>query len=344
MLRWFILFTFVLLSFDARTLAEETLPVSIPEELGRIEFIRRANDSKGPWVIQVQDMHCIVEAQKSIRGIIDYLEKEYGLRYIYLEGGEGKLNISRLRRFSNEEIKRSVLEKYLNRGEISGAEYAAVINEKTGHYFGIENQSLYDTNRRALLRAMRGCEERNHILKELERRTPKENLKALQRIRILFLASSLELTRNDHKLFRKILEAYQGDLDLKKLFAPVVKFYDLALKRDRAMSFNVIKRLREDRAPLALLVTGGFHAEGMSEILGQEGISTLLVTPRFHDWKGKENYLSALQRGLVTQGPALSSRLIPDPPVSPIQPVNPPIKGPLLAEMDPLAPPKAPRD
>ena len=55
--------------------------------------------------------------------------KKYGVKHVYLEGGEGALAISRL----NE----NVLEKKLNLGEISGAEFTAATNKNSTEYYGI---------------------------------------------------------------------------------------------------------------------------------------------------------------------------------------------------------------
>ncbi|MBI4303974.1 MAG: hypothetical protein HY665_06535, partial [Chloroflexi bacterium] len=45
------------------------------------------------------------------------------------------------------------------------------------------------------------------------------------------------------------------DEDLPKIEA----FYRLALKRDQVLISNAFKKMEEDRQPISIIVTGGFH-------------------------------------------------------------------------------------
>ncbi|MBI4971514.1 MAG: hypothetical protein HZC17_06725 [Candidatus Omnitrophica bacterium] len=115
--------------------------------------------------------------------------------------------------------------------------------------------------------------------------------------------------RHDYETFRaafKNLSERQGALvkfvgadwadQATKFFAPVIKFYDLVLKRDRIMSANLLKRFGVDKPVVAILVTGGFHSKGIDEILESKRVSTVVVTPRFSDLTGKENYSHVLKK------------------------------------------------
>ena len=307
---------------------ESKIPISIPDNLVKIESVYGADESVGVWIVHVQDAHCVVEAQKNTQRLIDYLQRKYGLKHVYLEGGEGKLNTAILRDYPNLEVKQAVLEKYLARGEISGAEYAACVNEKPASYFGIENQSLYDLNRKILLEADRSRARRDQILVDLRKRIEMklsrtkpidsknaELSESLKQVDLLLRASRLDLERKDYQKFIEIYrnlsksaplffhalgitEQSEDWVDLASFFAPVIKFYELVLKRDLAMSFNVLRRVREDKPKVAVLITGGFHSEGIGRILSRAGISTVVVTPKFTSWMGKENYIPVLRKNL----------------------------------------------
>ena len=74
-------------------------------------------------------------------------------------------------------------------------------------------------------------------------------------------------------------------------------FYKEAQSRDAAMAANLITGLGADHSigsPVAILVTGGFHAEGMTEKLTQVGISVISYVPKIEksDAAQGSNYLS----------------------------------------------------
>jgi hypothetical protein len=56
-------------------------------------------------------------------------------------------------------------------------------------------------------------------------------------------------------------------------------FYAIAIKRDKALVDNTLKQMDKDKLKIAVLVTGGFHSEGISRLLEKEGISYLVVCP-----------------------------------------------------------------
>jgi len=60
----------------------------------------------------------------------------------------------------------------------------------------------------------------------------------------------------------------------------VEEFYDTALARDDALFRNVVKKLRGEKSGFAVLITGGFHTEGVKKRLAEEGISYVVVAPR----------------------------------------------------------------
>ncbi|GAG13597.1 unnamed protein product, partial [marine sediment metagenome] len=61
----------------------------------------------------------------------------------------------------------------------------------------------------------------------------------------------------------------------------VERFYKLAYQRDLAMINNTIAKMEKEERSLTVLITGGFHSEGMTKSLKQRGISYMVVLPKF---------------------------------------------------------------
>lgn len=56
-------------------------------------------------------------------------------------------------------------------------------------------------------------------------------------------------------------------------------FYSIAIKRNEALVNNTIDGMKKENAKLAVLVTGGFHSDGMARLLEKQGISYMIVCP-----------------------------------------------------------------
>ncbi len=143
----------------------ETL--QFPEEFGKIE--EKFNGTGKDLVILVQDAHCNFDAQTNIRKVIGALQNTYGLKLVALEGGAGELDLLPLKAFPDAAVKEKVLMEYASRGEISGAEMAAVLNPADSVYFAIEDRAIYQENRKAFLEVDRNKDSQQKTLDELRR-------------------------------------------------------------------------------------------------------------------------------------------------------------------------------
>lgn len=56
-------------------------------------------------------------------------------------------------------------------------------------------------------------------------------------------------------------------------------FYAIAIKRDKALVDNTLGEMKREDRRIAVLVTGGFHSEGIAKLLEKEGISYMVVCP-----------------------------------------------------------------
>ncbi|MBI4549989.1 MAG: GNAT family N-acetyltransferase [Candidatus Omnitrophica bacterium] len=146
--------------------------LTVPPELGTLrEF--RAPASDQPFVIFIQDAHATVDAQIHIRDLIGYLNRACGVRLVALEGGAGRIDPAVLRAFPASRKKRLAFRGYLERGEVTGAQLAAVFGPEADFY-GLEDTRLYEKNYRAYLRSAAGQEEINRTLEDLRARLDAE--------------------------------------------------------------------------------------------------------------------------------------------------------------------------
>ncbi|MFA6141911.1 MAG: hypothetical protein WC738_01260 [Candidatus Omnitrophota bacterium] len=56
-------------------------------------------------------------------------------------------------------------------------------------------------------------------------------------------------------------------------------FYSIAIKRDKALVDNTLNAMKKEKQNIAVLVTGGFHSEGIAKLLEKEGVSYMVVCP-----------------------------------------------------------------
>ena len=149
-----IAFTTCFVLADARAAVENApehrfAPLSVrtftlPGHLGEIRDVFQGG--KDRLVIHIQDAHCNPQAQHRIADIIDYLNKEYGIRTVNLEGGAGDYDLDVFTAITGEEIRREVADYFVKKGEINGAEFYAINNPDKVMLWGVEDKDLYMAN------------------------------------------------------------------------------------------------------------------------------------------------------------------------------------------------------
>ncbi|MDD3088861.1 MAG: GNAT family N-acetyltransferase, partial [Candidatus Omnitrophica bacterium] len=72
------------------------------------------------------------------------------------------------------------------------------------------------------------------------------------------------------------------------------EFYAAATDRNEAMVKNTIARMKENNVTVGVMVTGGFHTRGISDILKSQGTSYMVLLPRFNSRTGKRPYITIL--------------------------------------------------
>ncbi len=142
-------------------------PLVIPEALGTIQDQVISSDPNKPFVAFIQDAHAMVDAQDHIQQILQYLQDKYHVSLIALEGGIGQLDSTLFRAYPDPKQERKVMRSYLERGELSGPQMAAMFNTGRAEYIGIENWKLYEANYLAYIRARQSREAMEKNLDEL---------------------------------------------------------------------------------------------------------------------------------------------------------------------------------
>ena len=127
--------------------------ISVPAEAGYVMEVHPSlSSANAPILIHIQEAHVNYEGQKHLAEILERLVKDYGLRLILVEGGEGDVSLTRLRRYGIES-RRQAAEEYLRTGIISGEEYLDVTTDYPLILWGVEEEALYQQNVQAFLEA-----------------------------------------------------------------------------------------------------------------------------------------------------------------------------------------------
>lgn len=88
---------------------------------------------------------------------------------------------------------------------------------------------------------------------------------------------------------------YKGDVsELDKLMDDVEYFYRVVIERDGHFISNVLNRMKESQTDRTVLITGGFHTDGVTRLLRKDNLSYIVVIPRIDVKQGPENYLKIM--------------------------------------------------
>lgn len=154
----------------------------LPESLGHVRDSWQSGRSpshkatKSQVIIHIQDAHCNYAAQQKIAEIISYLNREYGIDTINLEGGAEGYNLSIFTGIENSSVRDKVANDFVKEGLLNGAEYFAVNNPGKVALWGTEDVDLYMENLASYRESLKYKEEvekqlkiLDHILNNLKR-------------------------------------------------------------------------------------------------------------------------------------------------------------------------------
>ncbi|HLD50104.1 MAG TPA: hypothetical protein VJC08_02785, partial [bacterium] len=131
------------------------------------EIKKSFQGSRDRIVVHIQDAHVNEDAQKNIAQILDFFSKQYGMKLVNLEGAEGRLYPEVFSFFPDKSARQDVADYFLKQGRLSGPMYWAVVERPEAELFGIEDNALYEENRKAYLSATGNKERDEEILEKL---------------------------------------------------------------------------------------------------------------------------------------------------------------------------------
>ncbi|HNV86735.1 MAG TPA: hypothetical protein PKL97_07210 [Candidatus Omnitrophota bacterium] len=175
----------------------------IPSSIGTVESFNWEGRDR-PFVVLIRDAHAVTDAQKNIEKLTLFLQERYGINLVALEGGKGKLDTLFFRAFPDQPILRETMDGYLEAGELTGPEMAAIFSPSDLDCYGIEDWELYMRNYTAYLKAV----EAQPAAKE-----------ALRKIRVRLDAERKLTYSKEHNEFHEMRIAFSGRPDRLPVFA-----------------------------------------------------------------------------------------------------------------------------
>ncbi|HOW59625.1 MAG TPA: hypothetical protein PLO78_07890, partial [Candidatus Omnitrophota bacterium] len=132
------------------------------------------------------------------------------------------------------------------------------------------------------------------VLEKLGKTTfEKEVIHRYQDYLLLKKLFALELSREEYRTIKekrsagndqnRLLNAEHnppGNGTVQDRVVDALRFYELAEAREKIMFEKMLRRMKSLNQPNAVLVTGGFHSEGLSQYFKDHQISFIRVTPR----------------------------------------------------------------
>ena len=93
----------------------------------------------------------------------------------------------------------------------------------------------------------------------------------------------------------KIPFNFNADFSVISSRLPLVdNFYTVANKRNEALIENTLSEMDLEDSNIAVLITGGFHTQGITEILKDEGLSYHVISPSITEQPNSTSYLARL--------------------------------------------------
>ena len=220
---------------------------TLPEDLGHIKDQYKANNSN-KIVIHIQDAHCNYAAQQKISEIIGYLNKEYGISTVNLEGGAKGYDLSVFTDIADKTIRNKVADYFVKEGLVNGAEYFAVNNPEKVSLWGIEDTKLYIDNLKVYRDSLAYKEEvdkhlntLNHILSNLKSKIYSQELLEFDMKYGAYKANNIEF--KDY-LSSLITIAKSKAIDIKSL--PNIYLLNQALGEEGGIDFPKANNERDD--------------------------------------------------------------------------------------------------
>ncbi|MCR4663501.1 MAG: hypothetical protein K5622_06425, partial [Endomicrobiaceae bacterium] len=118
------------------------LKMELNSSIGYITDYFNSSSNKNT-VVFIQDLHTNPSVQKNISTILEQIDKQYGIDYIYMEGlPAGKADTDILASLK----KYNISDKLINKNLITGTEYYFLNSNTDAQIYGLENWNKYLSN------------------------------------------------------------------------------------------------------------------------------------------------------------------------------------------------------
>ncbi len=189
-------------------------------------------DSK-KLVINIQDLHCNPEVQRNISAVLSVLDKKFGLKNVYVEGGYGDVSTSWLCDIRDRSAKKQIIENLLEKGILTGSEAYSVLSDRPSLLKGLEDEKIHKAN---IIRLGHILEMRGYFEKKAG-----------------VLSNELESMENEffserNKHFNKLIEDHKkGNISSEKYYELLSKY--VAKINEDTSKFNNLLPVRMENYP-----------------------------------------------------------------------------------------------
>ncbi|MEW6536648.1 MAG: glycosyltransferase family 2 protein [Candidatus Auribacterota bacterium] len=123
--------------------------------------------SPQPEIYYIADIHANVATQQQIFEKLSFLVQHNNIDFIGIEGAWNQYNFDSFYAIPDPSIRKKMLDNYFKKGLISGVEYFCCVNKIP--VYGLEDESLYHTNRQQYVDLLDASIERDEYIRVLKR-------------------------------------------------------------------------------------------------------------------------------------------------------------------------------
>lgn len=244
--------------------------------------------NSGKQIYILEDIHGDYQVQLSHVKVLTQLIKRCGLQLVATEGATGyicSLPLENGSLFSSERL--AAANTLLQNNQLNAAYLIQTLTGQNLTVVGVEGKKSYALH---LQIAQKIAGQNDAVQKELNKIAPFAKNGELAYLKKVFSLRANRAIVDDWKT-NPFLGKLQGLLAslpaalqinqplLEKQAKAVEAYYSAALARDAALAENTLDRMGLEQANVAALIVGGFHTQGITEILRQNGISYTVLTP-----------------------------------------------------------------
>ena len=144
------------------------------------------------------------------------------------------------------------------------------------------------------------------IMKRYEKMKP-STVKA----RLDSLAQQFGVLPSDYASDTKKLDEYMNEVEY---------FYRVVLERDGLFVKNVLTKMKESSKDQTVLITGGFHTDGVTSLMRKQNLSYVVVIPKVDVKQGNETYLKIMLEGDSAVGSVFAGTFALEMPILSVNP------------------------